>query len=252
MKKTIKILLLIGLSIVAIKCVEIARRYFDKDYRNKVRLETWERRVAESQQETSPKEKENKKDTIYQDNEFLFLSKKGEKVDVIRQGESKKIKSKGDTLLSNEYVLFLGDLKNQPEIFIKYNQRYQFEDFPVDVYKGELSPPDFSTYKEAKSFITRIIQGSKRRPNFAGNLNFIDWGCGTNCKSGVILNSKTGEIYEGINTAWGFLSKPSSRLLIAEYGLFENQEKEWLPFCSFCIPKYYVWDSAQKKLVKLK
>lgn len=196
--------------------------------------------------------KKIKKDTIYQDNEFLFIGNKNVKVDVIRQGEQKEIKSKGDTLFSNENVLFLGDLENEPEIFIKFNPRYQFEDFPVDVYKGKLSPPDFSTDEDAKRFITRISERSKNRPNFAGKLNFINWGCGTNCQSGVILNSETGEIYDGINTAWDFKSKPNSNLLIAEYGLFENKENEWLPFCSYCIPKYYVWNWKKKKLILLK
>ena len=254
MKKAIKILLIIGIAFFAIKYGEIVWRYIDKDYGNKVKVETWQRRVAEFQEEQKQKEhqKENIKDTIYRDEEFLFIANKETKIDVIRNGEQKEIQSKGDTLFSNDYVSFFGDLENEPEIFIKFNQRYKFEDFPIDVYKGELSKPDFNTDKDAKRFISRITEGSKRQPNFAGKLNFINWGCGTNCQSGVILNSETGEIYEGVNTAWNFKTKPNSKLLIAEYGLFEDKENEWLPFCSYCIPKYYVWDFKKNKLIKLK
>ncbi|WP_367388175.1 hypothetical protein [Lewinella sp. LCG006] len=234
--KAIKILLLIGLSIFVIKFGEIALRYLSEDYRNRVRVKAWNKGFREFQEEES--ENEKKKDTIYQDEEFLFIANKDVKVDVIRKGEQKELKSKGDTLFSDGYVSFLGDLDNEPEIFIRYHPRYKFEDFPIDVYEGELSSPDFSTNKDAKRFVTRITEESKRRPNFAGKLNFINWGCGTNCQSGVILNSATGEIYKGIVTAWGFNSKPNSRLLIVDYGLFENKEKEWLPFCGYCIPKY--------------
>ncbi|MEZ4818329.1 MAG: hypothetical protein R2776_10250 [Flavobacteriaceae bacterium] len=254
MKKTIKILLIIGIAFFAIKYGEIVWRYLNEDYRHKVKVETWQRRVTEFQEAQDQKEqsKEIVQDTIYRDDEFLFIADKGVIIDVIRNGEQREIKSKGDTLFSNDYVSFFGDLENEPEIFIKFNQRYKFEDFPIDVYEGELSKPDFSRDKDAKRFITRITEGSKRRPNFAGKLNFINWGCGTNCQSGVILNSETGEIHEGIVTAWNFKSKPNSKLLIAEYGLFEDKEDEWLPFCGYCIPEYYVWDTENKKLKKLK
>ncbi len=82
------------------------------------------------------------------------------------------------------------------------------------------------------------LQQEVQTTKFAGKLNFINWGYGTNCQSGVILNSETGEIYDGIVTAWGFKSKPNSRLLIAEYKLFENKENDWLPFCSYYILDY--------------
>lgn len=241
-----------GVSIFTIKYGEIAWRYLDEDYRNKVKLETWQKRVTEVQKKQEQALKENNRDTIYQDDEFMFIADKGVKIDVIRNGEQRKIQSKGDTLFSNDYVSFLGDLENELEIFIKFKQRYQFEDFPIDVYEGELSKPDFNTNKDAKRFITRITEGSRRRPNFAGELNFINWGCGTNCKNGIILNSETGEIYDGIVTAWGVKSKPNSRLLIAEYPFFEDKEDEWIPFCGFCIPKFYEWSLEEKKLIKLK
>jgi len=251
-RKTIKILLIIGISFFAIKYGEIAWRYIDGDYGDKVEMETWQRRNTEFSEKQKELLKENNKDTVYQDKEFLFIAGKGIKVDVIRNGEQKEIQSKGDTLFSNEYVSFFGDLENEPEIFIKFNQRYKFEDFPIDIFEGELSKPDFSTDIDAKRFVTRITEGSKSRPNFAGKLNFINWGCGTNCQSGVILNSETGEIFDGIVTSWDFKSKPNSKLLIAEYGFFEDKENEWLPFCSYCISKYYVWDFEKNKLIKLK
>lgn len=206
----------------------------------------------ENFENVSKQEKETLKDTIYIDEEFLMIAAKKMKVDVIRRGEVKNIQSKGDTLFSNDYVTFLGDLDIELEIFVKYYPRYKFEDFPIDIYKGALAKPDFNSYENSKRFKTRISDGSKQRPNFAGNLNFISWGCGTNCQSGMILNSETGEIHEGLVTAWGFKSKADSRLLIENYGLFEENEDQWQPFCSFCIAEFYVWDAEKEKLIKLK
>lgn len=51
MSKTIKILLSIGFLILIIKVGEIARRYIDKDYANKVKVETWNSRLAEFQKQ---------------------------------------------------------------------------------------------------------------------------------------------------------------------------------------------------------
>ena len=58
-------------------------------------------------------------------------------------------------------------------------------------------------------------------------------------------------IYDGLVTAWGYKSMPNSRLLVAEYGLFEEDLNEWMPFCSYCIPEFFVWDDEQKKLIEL-
>lgn len=68
MKRTVKILLIVGMAIFVIKYGEIAWRYIDEDYRNKVQVETWKRRILEFQKEQNLKNqlKENIQDTIYQ------------------------------------------------------------------------------------------------------------------------------------------------------------------------------------------
>ncbi len=193
----------------------------------------------------------SKKDTLYKDHEFLFVGNKGEIIKVVRENDSIEIKHKSDTLFSNDYVTFLGDVTNESEIYIKNTPRYRFEDFPADLYNGPLSEPDFSTDKDAKRFKTRITMGSKKPPNLAGHFNFINWGCGSSCQSGIILDAKTGAIYDGLNTSLGFKSKADSRLLMANAGLFEENEKEWIPFCFYCIPEYYLWDENKKVLILL-
>jgi hypothetical protein len=192
------------------------------------------------------------KDTLYFDDEFLIMGEKGEKIEVIRQKNTKQKESEGDTLFANEYVSILGNSAKEPQIFLKYNARYKFEDFPMEVYEGKLAKPNFGTNKDAKRFVTRITEGSQKRPNFAGKLTIIEWGCGTGCQSAVMLNAETGEIYDGITTSCGYKSMPNSRLLVANYGFFEGKEQEWIPFFKDCMPVFYVWDWGKKQFVKLK
>ena len=190
-------------------------------------------------------------DTLYLDHEFLIIGEKGDHVDLIREGKATEITSRGDTLYADKRLSILGDGTRDVEIFIKYHPKYEFDDFPSTVYQGALAKPDFNSNLDAKRFISRVTQGSKNRPNFAGNLNYISWGCGTSCQSGVILDSQTGVIYDGLTTELGFDSRPNSRLLIANYGYFEGRENEWLPFCGYCLPEFYFWDEKKQELVLL-
>lgn len=229
------------------KVGEALLRYTNKKYQAKVQVETWNKRINEYGQK-----KILEKDTIYNDGEFLMIGDETLIVDVVRKGEGKEIRSKGDTLFSSDYVMFLGEANKELEIFIKFNQRYRFEDYQTEIYEGELAEPKYSENSLAKRFTSRILEGSQSRPNFAGKLNFINWGCGTACQLGVILNSETGQIYsEEIVTALGYKTQPDSRLFISNYGYFDGHENEWRPFCSYCIPEFYEWDWEEEKLVKL-
>jgi len=70
--KIIKILLIIGMAIFAYTIGEIAWRYIDKDYANKLKVEIWNSRIAEFEKEQSEKARAKKvnKDEIYHDKKF--------------------------------------------------------------------------------------------------------------------------------------------------------------------------------------
>ena len=72
MGKLIKILLIIGITIFAYTTGEIAWRYIDEDYTNKLKVETWNRRIAEFEKEQSEKTQIKKadKDETYNDKKF--------------------------------------------------------------------------------------------------------------------------------------------------------------------------------------
>ena len=44
-------------------------------------------------------------------------------------------------------------------------------------------------------FRTRLIEGAKKGPNFAGHYTVVTWGCGTNCAVVAIVDAKTGIVH---------------------------------------------------------
>lgn len=63
-------------------------------------------------------------------------------------------------------------------------------------------------------FITRIKEGCKDGINFAGHYTLIYWGCGTACQYGVIVDRKTGIIYDGYTSSLGPEFKKESSYIL--------------------------------------
>jgi len=91
-----------------------------------------------------------------------------------------------------------------------------FEQYKVgDIFQGTPSEPNFESRPEAKTFITRISEGAKEGPNFAGHYTVVSWGCGTSCQSSAVLDAKTGDIVVyGILSVYGLSYELNSSLLV--------------------------------------
>lgn len=72
---------------------------------------------------------------------------------------------------------------------------YKFSDYSTTIYKGNTAPIRFD--KASKVFKTQIsndyITG---KDNFAGHYTVSMWGCGSDCISAVMVDKKTGKIYD--------------------------------------------------------
>jgi hypothetical protein len=72
-----------------------------------------------------------------------------------------------------------------------------FVDFPAtDVFHGKPVPPILTTPAD-RLFRTRIREGAKKGPNFAGHYTIAVWGCGSLCTSMVVVNANTGKVFPG-------------------------------------------------------
>jgi clan AA aspartic protease (TIGR02281 family) len=72
-----------------------------------------------------------------------------------------------------------------------------FDRFSVtEVYRGPSTMPDFEERdRKFKDFRTRIRNGIKEGPNFAGRYKVIQFGCGTGCSFVVVADVSTGRVY---------------------------------------------------------
>ncbi|WP_135417915.1 hypothetical protein [Methylobacterium nonmethylotrophicum] len=66
-----------------------------------------------------------------------------------------------------------------------------------EVYTGPKRLPDFSgSDREYRSYRSRIVEGIKAGPNFAGQYSLIVFGCGTGCRLVMLADVKTGQQYK--------------------------------------------------------
>ena len=69
----------------------------------------------------------------------------------------------------------------------------QFAQFPSPTYRGpfgrvDLSSPNIYQYR------TRLRNGAQLPPNFAGHYQLVQWGCGTECSAGAVIDALNGQV----------------------------------------------------------
>jgi hypothetical protein len=137
----------------------------------------------------------------------------------------------------------------------------RFQDYAAPVYKGRAAALKLTT-PQARSYRTRLREGSRRAVNFAGRYKLHTWGCGTGCLQTAFIDARTGEVFfpdelngfitcfwdaevvESMEDALQF--KRDSRLIVMSgYPTSERGKDE---------PKkglyYYEWNGEALKLVK--
>lgn len=92
--------------------------------------------------------------------------------------------------------------------------RPKFEDYKVDaIYRGAVVPVVIP--KERREFRSAIRNGSRGPVTFAGHYTVPAWGCGGGCIQFVIVDAKTGKLYD---TKWTVsdLTESQSKYVAAE------------------------------------
>ena len=92
--------------------------------------------------------------------------------------------------------------------------RPSFENYPSkQIYQGTPAPPKLDHDQEM--FRTVIRRGAKPEVQFAGHYTVPPFGCGAGCSAFAIVDSITGEVYDGFTIAdlpykWLAAWRPSS------------------------------------------
>jgi hypothetical protein len=116
----------------------------------------------------------------------------------------------------------------------------QFKDYPATVVSiQKFATPTLSSESPLWMFRTRVIEGAdKISPNFAGHYILIEWGCGTQCQLGAIVDALTGESFPLPPSSLGRAHRLDSSLLIVNPDLSADRTLT-------ARTEYYFW-SANK------
>lgn len=72
---------------------------------------------------------------------------------------------------------------------------FPFREHPARICQGKLATPRLETAL-ARQHKTTIRNGAQHGPNFAGHYTVVYWGCGTSCAAFVIVDARSGRVYE--------------------------------------------------------
>lgn len=154
-------------------------------------------------------------------------------IDIIYETENFKLY--GDTTIAKDKI---------SHALIKFESYIGFGDFKVGaVDHKKYAELDLKSNKNAGNFQTRLKDGySADTANFAGHYTFVYWGCGSPCQSSLLIDRKTGKIYDSPGASLGYDFKVDSRMLIVNppdtTGFYYD--------CSYCKPIIYVFDEQTK------
>lgn len=199
---------------------------------------------------TGIQQPKNQIDTLLNSDNYLILGDKLAKVKVVTENEVDNFPS-FEILVGYRNEVIIGeniDYDNL-EIYRKYQPQTSFKDFPVDIYKGKLADPDFSTDPDAKRFITRIKNECAKGINFAGQYTLVTWGCGSPCQSGVVVDRKTGKIFGGYGTSLGSEFRKDSKMIIRNVGAIDTTTN-LIEVCAYCEVKHEIWTGTEFKEVE--
>ena len=117
-----------------------------------------------------------------------------------------------------------------------------FARYPAQPFHGTPHLPDFKGQDKAfASFRTRIRDGMKNGPNFAGRLSIISFGCGIDCRAVLVGDVSTGRVadfpisgedFAGISLDY----RLDSTLISARWNNFSTRE---------CQQEQFVWRQQQ-------
>ncbi|MBX9853067.1 MAG: hypothetical protein K2X86_15095 [Cytophagaceae bacterium] len=165
--------------------------------------------------------------------------------------EKKPKRPQAGLILSSDNIKIFGDTTIEKEKIyltsIKFEPYISFDDFKVDKIEKIKAELNLSSNKDAYRFRSRIREAyNADTVNFAGHYTFAWWGCGSPCQSGVIIDRRTGQVYDAPSAALGYDFRPNSRMLIVNtpdsLGFYDD--------CFYCKPIIYVLDEATKEFIE--
>ncbi len=127
-----------------------------------------------------------------------------------------------------------------PEIW-SLNRAPKFEDFPVSqIPKTEFSEVDVNSSPSAREFRGALRYAAEDGPNFSAHYTIAEWGCGSTCQDGMIIDIATGKVYDPFTEA----TSRGKDYRVNSYLFITDPYSDDTPFVEEIrrIPvRYYIW-----------
>ncbi len=117
----------------------------------------------------------------------------------------------------------------------------RFEDYLVaEEFQGEPAPVQLRSARYGRAFRTRLREGARVGPNFAGTFTIVIWGCGAPCQQMAVVDARTGRLSRQLlRTSNGVEYRADSRLILADP---VRQDDPPGRVCASCgTPAAYLW-----------
>ena len=124
------------------------------------------------------------------------------------------------------------------ELFDKYSCRIKSDKLVFELKAGFIA--DWDKLKGV------INAGTKKEVNFGGKYVIIQWGCGTECQTGIIIDALTGKTARLPTSEWGIEYQKDSLLLIV------NPPTKVVAVAKkpvYAYPAYYKWNGNRFDLL---
>lgn len=94
----------------------------------------------------------------------------------------------------------------------------RFDDYPAHrTFAGTPAAPQLETASYGRSFRTRLREGARTGPNFAGTFTVVIWGCGAPCQMVAVIDAQSGRLStHHLHTENGVEFRANSRLIVAD------------------------------------
>lgn len=158
-----------------------------------------------------------------------------------------------DEIYNEDGIIIYGDstidMNKISNIGKKFEPYISFNDFKVEIENGKKAVLDLNSNELGQEYRTMIRNDYKNKETlFAGHYTFAGWGCGSPCQMSVIIDNRTGKIYDSPTASKGYDYKINSRMLIINppdsLGYYDN--------CGYCIPEIYILNEKTKKFEQKK
>jgi len=138
-------------------------------------------------------------------------------------------------------------------VVLNINGQESFNHYAVkSIYSGKMARVNFKSNPTARVYRTRISKEYKQNGvNFAGHYSFAYWGCGSPCTGCAIVDVKTGEVYLGPDSGFGYDFVKESKLLIVnpKDTVSNSGQNLWDVVYQ---EEIWVWREKTKEFIKLK